>query len=645
MSRAGLTINVEQLVMELPIRDRAHGRALAAQVAARLRDMPPPRAPGGSMYVGNLRVDLPYLRPGASDAEVVDATVRGIHGALLRALGSGAETSPARQAKAATTTTMGGGPDGAGPSSGSGADDRAGAPLDRAARAAFEERLGQDFGDVRVHTGGEASALAAERGAAAVSVGDDIFFRTGRFQPETQEGRRLLAHELTHVAQRRQGGAPAPRAALEAEADAVAASVASGQSARVQHTAAPRMALFDNDDDKKKKDEHAPTKNDSPLPGFSQGDFNTCGAASLVTALITWDREKRDPNGPSQLVVEACNLVLIDLIHRKSRLINAWNAAHLRGGITGEKLWDDLNDALVAIRDKARVPGVKLTESDYLDLSASFYLIYNDKTRAHAGLEPTEVAKLVSTLGLGGGNTESAATLDDLLAGPTVTGLKPGQVAQISWFGATAPDQTGNRQLTPHIFLLGRLKSGDWFISDQGTNPPFELTTQTLESLKGALKIAMASGKTRISPVPPAADLMHPLPAGVRVLGDPSQVDKTAIETVLKPGEFLAEVDAGLLTIGDKVFAWDFVTRTYDLDSAKAALPPGDHGGVIVELPAGVFNLYKTNMVKQDNVDVPGIDVSDSERGKLSPASHLYFHAWLLLAGPKGRRKDPLKVY
>jgi hypothetical protein len=643
MSRAGLTINVEQLVMELPIRDRAHGRALAAQVAARLRDMPAPPSPGGSMYVGNLRVDLPPLRPGASDAEVVDATVRGIHGALLRALGAGTQASPATRAKAAAMPGAGPpGPGGDGLARRSGDDDRAGAPLDRADRAPFEERLGQDFGDVRVHTDAQASALAAERGAAALSVGDDIFFRDGRFQPDTAEGRRLLAHELTHVAQRRQGGAPAQRAALEAEADAVAASVASGQFARVQHTAAPQMALADDD---KKKDEHAPIKNDSPLPGFTQGAFNTCGAASVVTAIIAWDREKRDPAGPSQLVVDACNLVLIDMVRHKHRLIDAWNATKKTGGASGEDLWDDLNNSLVAVRDKARVPGAKLTQTDYLDLSNAFFLIYNDRTRAHAGLEPTEINQMVSALGLGGGNTESAATLDDLLATATVTGLKPGQVAQISWFGATAPDPSGTPQVVRHIFLLGRLKSGDWYISDQGSSPPFELTAPTLETVKSALKVAQSSGKTSISRVPAVLKPGDPPSAGVRLLGDASQVDKAAIETVLKPGEFLAEVDAGFLTTGDKVFSWDFVTRTYDFNSAKAALPPGDHGGVIVELPQGVFNLYKTNMVKQENVDVPTIDVSDSERGKLSPQSHIYFHAWLLLAGPKGRRKDPLTVY
>src|SRR3954452_24658316 len=139
MSRAVLTINVEQLVMELPIRDGAHGRALALQVAARLRDMAALPAPGGSMYVGHLRVDLPPLRPGASDGEVVDATVKGIHGALLRALAEGPRASPAKQ----VTARVGAGPlgpAGGRPARGGDAGARAGAPLDSADRASFEER-------------------------------------------------------------------------------------------------------------------------------------------------------------------------------------------------------------------------------------------------------------------------------------------------------------------------------------------------------------------------------------------------------------------------------------------------------------------------------------------------------------------------
>ena len=125
----------------------------------------------------------------------------------------------------------------------------------------------------------------------------------------------------------------------------------------------------------------------------------------------------------------------------------------------------------------------------------------------------------------------------------------------------------------------------------------------------------------------------------------PPGVDKAAIAEVLSPGQFLAEVDAGTFTIGDKIFAWDFADRKYDLTSAVAALPPGPHGGVIVELPEGVFNVYKTNPVRPPNMSETDIDDGDSADGKLSKTSHIYHHAWLILGDSTGKRSAPFKVY
>lgn len=73
-------------------------------------------------------------------------------------------------------------------------------------RAFFEHAFSQDFSQVRVHTDGGAQALAAALGAKAVTHGEDIAFAAGRYEPESSAGRRLLAHELAHVAQQRQGG-------------------------------------------------------------------------------------------------------------------------------------------------------------------------------------------------------------------------------------------------------------------------------------------------------------------------------------------------------------------------------------------------------------------------------------------------------
>lgn len=88
-----------------------------------------------------------------------------------------------------------------------------GAPLDTETRGFMESRLGQDFGDVRVHTDDKASESARAVNAHAYTVGHNVVFQRGRYEPETDAGRRMLAHELTHVVQQRQGpvdGTPQP---------------------------------------------------------------------------------------------------------------------------------------------------------------------------------------------------------------------------------------------------------------------------------------------------------------------------------------------------------------------------------------------------------------------------------------------------
>lgn len=84
----------------------------------------------------------------------------------------------------------------------------AGHPLDPATRAFMESRLGHDFGQVRVHTDARAAASADAVQARAYTVGPDVAFAAGAYAPGTAEGRRLLAHELTHVVQQRAAGHP-----------------------------------------------------------------------------------------------------------------------------------------------------------------------------------------------------------------------------------------------------------------------------------------------------------------------------------------------------------------------------------------------------------------------------------------------------
>ena len=67
----------------------------------------------------------------------------------------------------------------------------------------MESRFGHDFGEVRIHTDAQAAQSAEAVNALAYTVGQNVVFAKGQYQPRTWAGRRLLAHELTHVLQQR----------------------------------------------------------------------------------------------------------------------------------------------------------------------------------------------------------------------------------------------------------------------------------------------------------------------------------------------------------------------------------------------------------------------------------------------------------
>jgi hypothetical protein len=110
-----------------------------------------------------------------------------------------------------------------------------GSPLPADLQADMENHLGADFSAVRVHDGAQAAESAKAVQARAYTVGNDVVFNSGAYSPGTDEGRRTLAHELTHVVQQRSGPVeatpaaggialsdPSDRFELEAEAAATA---------------------------------------------------------------------------------------------------------------------------------------------------------------------------------------------------------------------------------------------------------------------------------------------------------------------------------------------------------------------------------------------------------------------------------------
>ena len=79
-----------------------------------------------------------------------------------------------------------------------------GSPLPTPTLTEMSQAFGHDFRNVRIHTTSQAEQLSNELQAQAFTHGKDVYFNAGKYNPETTDGKRLLAHELTHVVQ--QGG-------------------------------------------------------------------------------------------------------------------------------------------------------------------------------------------------------------------------------------------------------------------------------------------------------------------------------------------------------------------------------------------------------------------------------------------------------
>lgn len=113
-------------------------------------------------------------------------------------------------------------------------------------RRDLEVVLGEDLQYVRIHDDPAAHRKAYELGAAAYAEGRDLYFAAGRFQPDTAEGRNLLAHEYAHAAQSRKPGESASND-IEAEANEVADALANKDYRPVSHAAGSGPRLTEED--------------------------------------------------------------------------------------------------------------------------------------------------------------------------------------------------------------------------------------------------------------------------------------------------------------------------------------------------------------------------------------------------------------
>lgn len=124
-----------------------------------------------------------------------------------------------------------------------------GSSLDKGVRSEMEAKLGHDFSDVKIHTDGKAAEAATSVQAKAFTTGNEVVFNAGNYQPDTSEGKHMLAHELTHVVQQRNGDVAGtsrgdgtkvsdPSDSFEREAEATATKVMSNDHAGHDHAPA-----------------------------------------------------------------------------------------------------------------------------------------------------------------------------------------------------------------------------------------------------------------------------------------------------------------------------------------------------------------------------------------------------------------------
>ena len=152
-----------------------------------------------------------------------------------------------------------------------------GAPLPDALRERFESTLDADLSGVRVHTGADSARAASAIGAHAFTVGQDIHFGEGKFDPCSSFGVHLLAHEVAHTAQQ-QGAAPTRQHKLEVSTSGDAAEVEADRAADAMVAGVP-FALGGAAAPIARKDDPAASgggdKKDEPKPKFPSYNGST----------------------------------------------------------------------------------------------------------------------------------------------------------------------------------------------------------------------------------------------------------------------------------------------------------------------------------------------------------------------------------
>jgi hypothetical protein len=191
--------------------DRAEVRRLARQVAHERATDPTNVVPPVPLTAGNRAVESVVVqRAPMVVGPANDPAEREADRAAERALGRLPSPTPQPQHGGRPAVGLEGGALGADIAGAIQSRRGGGRALDATVRSEMETAMGADLGGVRVHTDQRAAELSRAVSARAFTIGRDVFFGNGSYQPETDPGKQLLAHELAHTVQQ---GATAHRTA------------------------------------------------------------------------------------------------------------------------------------------------------------------------------------------------------------------------------------------------------------------------------------------------------------------------------------------------------------------------------------------------------------------------------------------------
>lgn len=179
-------------------------------------EMMQPKAAAGGLNLGGetlqrqpIEEEEEMLQPKAAEGETVQRQPEEEEEEMLQTKGKGGQCAACSSGAEAGATAAS-------------AVESGGRALSAEDRSYFEPRFGRDFSDVRVHTHGSAERAAGDINARAYTLGSNIAFAPGQYSPNSESGRRLMAHELAHVVQQKGSGSPTVRRAVSSRSKCAA---------------------------------------------------------------------------------------------------------------------------------------------------------------------------------------------------------------------------------------------------------------------------------------------------------------------------------------------------------------------------------------------------------------------------------------